>query len=105
MKKGAFLSAPATNSSNKVFICLSNFIIKKSISLRLVIVLFFSILIHSSLLGQASASYNYDMQTGALGVSYNWVDCTSGTTVISGDDNRGSIAWPFGFAFYDNIYT
>lgn len=57
-----------------------------------------------ALVGQV-ASFNYASQTGTLGSTYSWIDCSSGTTVVTGDDERASIAWPFVFAFYDNIYS
>lgn len=56
-------------------------------------------------LGQASASFNYDVQTGTLGTTYSWIDCSSGSNIISGDDAQGIISWPFEFTFYDNLYT
>ncbi len=54
---------------------------------------------------QAAASWNYSTQTGTLGTTYNWIDCSSGTTIITGDDAQGSFLWPFTFSFYDNLYT
>ena len=54
---------------------------------------------------QAAASWNYDTQTGTLGTTYSWIDCSSGTSIISGDDAQASINWPFNFTFYDNSYT
>ena len=54
---------------------------------------------------QAAASWNYGTQTGTLGTTYNWIDCSSGTSIISGDDAQASINWPFNFTFYDNSYT
>jgi hypothetical protein len=53
----------------------------------------------------AAASWNYVTQTGTLGTSQNWIDCSSGTTIVSGDDAQSSINWPFKFSFYDNSYT
>ena len=58
-----------------------------------------------TILGQAAASSNYATQTGTLGTTYSWIDCSGGTDIVSGDDAEGSIAWPFDFYFYDNIYT
>ena len=54
---------------------------------------------------QASASWNYGTQTGTLGTTYSWIDCSSGTSVVIGDDTQTSISWPFNFSFYDNNYT
>jgi hypothetical protein len=55
--------------------------------------------------GQAVATSNYDIQTGTLGSTYDWVDCSGGTNIATGDDTQASIAWPFNFSFYDNNYT
>lgn len=51
------------------------------------------------------ASFNYSTQTGTLGSTYSWIDCSSGSNIVSGDDAQAPIAWPFNFAFYDNTYT
>ncbi len=59
----------------------------------------------ATVFGQAAASSNYDTQTGTLGTTYSWIDCSSGTTIITGDDAQGSFSWPFTFSFYDNTYT
>jgi len=56
-------------------------------------------------LGQAAASFNYSTQTGNLGTTYSWLDCSSGSSIVSGDDSQASISWPFTFSFYDNTYT
>lgn len=53
----------------------------------------------------AAASWNYSTQTGTLGSLYNWIDCSAGATVVSGDDAQGSFNWPFNFSFYDNNYN
>jgi hypothetical protein len=58
----------------------------------------------STIFGQAASS-NYSTQSGALGTTYSWRDCSSGTTIITGDDAQGSFSWPFTFSFYDNTYT
>ncbi|MCD4679369.1 MAG: hypothetical protein K8S00_03175, partial [Bacteroidales bacterium] len=55
--------------------------------------------------GQAAASSNYDIQTGTVGTTYSWIDCSAGTSIVSGDDAQASISWPFTFSFYDNTYT
>ena len=52
-----------------------------------------------------AASWNYLTQTGTLGTTYSWIDCSGGTNIVSGDDSQASFLWPFDFAFYDNIYT
>ncbi len=54
---------------------------------------------------QAAASWNYSTQTGTLGTTYSWIDCSGGTDIITGDDTQASISWPFGFIFYNNTYT
>lgn len=70
------------------------------------IVLFFLVvLIPEVVFGHVAASSNYDTQIGTLGTTYSWIDCSSGSSIVSGDDVQASIAWPFNFAFYDNIYT
>ena len=56
-------------------------------------------------MGQAAASSNYTTQTGTLGTTYSWIDCSGGTTIVTGDDAVASISWPFSFNFYDNAYT
>jgi len=48
---------------------------------------------------------SYTSLTGSLGTTYSWIDCSSGTSIVSGDDARGQFAWPFTFQFYDNVYT
>ncbi len=45
------------------------------------------------------------LPTGTLGSTYSWIDCNSGTTIVSGDDSRANVTWPFNFKFYDNTYT
>ena len=39
-----------------------------------------------------------------LGYPYNWIDATSGTELILGDDNSASTSLPFNFTFYDGIF-
>ena len=56
-------------------------------------------------LGQAAASWNYNTQTGPLGTTYSWIDCSAGANIVSGDDTQSPISWPFNFKFYDNNYT
>ena len=60
---------------------------------------------HFNVLGQVAASYNYSTQTGTLGTTYSWIDCSSGVNIVSGDDTQANILWPFPFNFYDNTYT
>jgi hypothetical protein len=70
------------------------------------LVLFFILSIISSVvLGQPAASWNYNIQTGTLGSTYSWINCSGGTNIVSGDDTQASISWPFNFKFYDNNYT
>ncbi len=54
---------------------------------------------------QASASWNYGTQTGTIGTTYSWIDCSSGTTIVIGDDTQIPVSWPFDFSFYNNDYT
>ncbi len=62
--------------------------------------------IQYNVLGQAAASINYETQTGTLGTTYDWIDCSGGTSIFeSGDDARQSVNWPFNFEYYDNNYT
>ena len=58
-----------------------------------------------STVAQPVATGNYSVQTGTLGVNYSWIDCSAGTSIISGDDAQASISWPFNFTFYGNTYT
>lgn len=58
-----------------------------------------------TVLGQVAASLNYVTQSGNLGTTYSWIDCSSGTNIVSGDDAQGTISWPFNFKFYDTQYT
>lgn len=51
------------------------------------------------------ASFNYASRTGSLGTDYSWINCSSGTTILSGDDVRGSLNLPFDFTYYDNSYS
>ncbi|MDF1549800.1 MAG: hypothetical protein P1P88_18375, partial [Bacteroidales bacterium] len=62
-------------------------------------------------LGQ-SASWNYRVNSGNLGVNYSWIDCTDGTELKSSnlnrgnlDDGRWNINWPFNFKVYGNNYN
>ncbi len=80
--------------------------IKKKLRISILIV-FFSILcgLPLQVRSQASASWNYGTKTGTIGTTYSWIDCSSGTTIVTGDDTQVSINWPFNFTFYDNNYT
>ena len=80
-------------------------LLSKSKILQIAILYFTLSLIPASLLGQASASFNYTTQTGTLENTYSWIDCSGGTSIVSGDDITASISWPFNFAFYDNNYS
>lgn len=61
--------------------------------------------ISTTLFAQVAASWNYNTQTGSLGTTYSWINCSSGTNIVSGDDNQSTINWPFNFNFYNNTYT
>ncbi|MDP3360030.1 MAG: hypothetical protein Q8S41_11870 [Lutibacter sp.] len=63
------------------------------------------LVVQYNVFGQAAASWNYNTQTGTLGSTYAWIDCTAGTNIVSGDDTQASISWPFNFSFYGNNYT
>ncbi|MFX0024273.1 MAG: hypothetical protein ACFE9S_18245 [Candidatus Hermodarchaeota archaeon] len=39
-----------------------------------------------------------------LGYPYNWIDASSGSELILGDDNSASTSLPFNFTFYDGIF-
>ncbi len=56
-----------------------------------------------------NASFNYSIQTGAVGTTYSWIDCSGGTEITSftggSDDGHAEISWPFDFRFYDDSYT
>lgn len=73
----------------------------------IMIILLFSVLcaLPARVWSQASASWNYGTQTGTIGTTYSWIDCSSGTTIVIGDDTQTSINWPFNFTFYNNDYT
>ena len=61
-------------------------------------------------------SYNYSTNSGNLGTTYSWIDCSSGTEVIDSewkqnnglgdkkDDGYAELNWPFNFQFYDSYY-
>ncbi len=48
---------------------------------------------------------NYNTVTGTLGTTYDWIDCSAGTNIVSGDDTQASVSWPFSFNFYQSTYT
>jgi hypothetical protein len=54
---------------------------------------------------QPAATWNYSFRTGNIGTDYSWIDCSTGTSVVFGDDVEGSLPWPFTFKFYDITYT
>ncbi len=51
------------------------------------------------------AQGTYSMETGTLGTTYSWIDCSSGTAISNGDDVSSSFPWPFDFNFYGTNYT
>lgn len=53
----------------------------------------------------ASASWSYATATGTLGSTYSWIDCSTGSSITSGDNVAANVAWPFKFNFYDDQYT
>lgn len=55
--------------------------------------------------GQAAASWNYSSATGNIGTTYSWIDCSTGTSITSGDNAQATVNLPFNFSFYDNNYT
>ncbi|MGB5320357.1 hypothetical protein, partial [Eudoraea sp.] len=64
------------------------------------------LLVQYNVFGQAAASQNYVTQAGTLGTTYDWIDCSGGTTILdSGDDVQTDVSWPFNFSYYDNNYT
>jgi len=76
----------------------SIYLVKIVIPLTFLILLFFSPL-------KSVSQGTYSTQTGVLGTTYSWIDCTSGTTICAGDDVRSSFYWPFNFSFYGSNYT
>ncbi len=55
--------------------------------------------------GVKAASWNYSTNTGNVGTTYSWIDCSGGTSLSLGDDAEDSFNWPFSFIFYDDSYT
>ncbi|WP_298363713.1 hypothetical protein [uncultured Lutibacter sp.] len=51
------------------------------------------------------ASWNYGVITGSNGTTYNWIDCSLGDNIVSGNNKKAEISWPFDFRIYDNNYT
>ena len=96
------LSIKCSSSKNARF---TNFLQQESKLLQGVVLFLLFSLISVTVLGQAAASSNYSTQTGTLGTTYSWIDCSSGSSIVSGDDTQASISWPFTFSFYDNTYT
>ncbi len=55
---------------------------------------------------KTAASWNYLTATGNLGITYSWIDCSGGTSIVSGDDvENHTLNWPFNFSFYNDNYT
>lgn len=73
--------------------------------MNLKIVSLFLLITISFTLYTQQASFNYAYRTGSLGTDYSWINCSSGTTILSGDDVRGSLNLPFDFTYYDNSYS
>lgn len=88
----------------KAQICPTSFLKTTNSLKKTVLFVIFSLFL-SSMIAQPIATGNYNFQTGTLGTTYSWVDCSAGTSIISGDDMQASINWPFSFTFYGNTYT
>ncbi|MCD4793589.1 MAG: choice-of-anchor J domain-containing protein [Bacteroidales bacterium] len=74
------------------------------------IIIFAFVFMNPIFISAQSASWNYVTQTGNLGTTYSWIDCSGGseiTTFSAGnaDDGRQEINWPFNFSCYDDSYT
>ena len=66
-----------------------------------------SLFVSTTVLGQA-ASDNYIGLEDAMinqGGTSDWIDCSSGTEVVLGDDVTAAINWPFDYSLYNNDYT
>ncbi|NJO89258.1 MAG: hypothetical protein HC831_10095 [Chloroflexia bacterium] len=70
------------------------------------------IIVLPTILFSQSASWNYRVNSGSLGYTYSWIDCTDGTELDQWsldrgnmDDGRWNINWPFSFNIYDESYT
>lgn len=61
--------------------------------------------VEKSSISVKAASWNYTTNTGNIGTTYSWIDCSGGTLLTLGDDAEDSFNWPFSFSFYDNSYT
>lgn len=70
-----------------------------------ILCLLFALSVIGQSLSAASASWNYTTVTGTIGTTYDWIDCSSGTTIVSGNDSQATIAWPFDFDFFNDSYT
>ena len=88
---------------------MKNFI--KKIKLTVFIICFNLLLLFFAVesFGQ-TASWNYNTQTGTLGTTYSWIDCSGGNEITSfssgtADDGRYEVNWPFSFSVYDDSYT
>ncbi|MGB5355737.1 MAG: hypothetical protein WBN11_03500, partial [Eudoraea sp.] len=52
------------------------------------------LLVQYNVFGQAAASQNSVTQAGTLGTTYDWIDCSGGTTILdSGDDVQTDVSW------------
>lgn len=66
-----------------------------------------SLFVSTTVMGQA-ASDNYTVLEDAFineGGTSDWIDCSSGTEIILGDDVTAAINWPFDYSLYNNDYT
>ena len=82
---------------------------KKILFIKAIIILAF-LLMNPIFISAQSASWNYVTQTGDLGTTFSWIDCSGGTEITTfsdgdADDGRQEINWPFNFSFYDDSYT
>ncbi|MFX0002635.1 MAG: hypothetical protein ACFE9C_15640 [Candidatus Hodarchaeota archaeon] len=55
-------------------------------------------------ISQINMSAAYTKYEITLGHPYNWIDASSGTELILGDDDSISTTLPFNFSFYDGIF-
>ncbi len=80
-------------------------IFTEHVSVFKILIILITAVIPSQIMAQASASANYSVQTGSLGTGYSWIDCSGGTSIVTGDDKKAAVSWPFNFSFYNNSYT
>ncbi|MFX0007228.1 MAG: hypothetical protein ACFFA7_15215 [Promethearchaeota archaeon] len=55
-------------------------------------------------LSQINVSAGLTRYKVTLGYPYNWINASSGTELVLGDDNSASTSLPFNFTFYDGIF-